>query len=146
MLYLEDYRVGDSRVFGRKIVVTDEIVTFATEFDPQPFHVDPEAAKDSEFKGLIASGWHTIAMTCRMFSDNFMNEAALIGGIGADGIRWLKPVRPGMALAVRATVIEIKQSRSKPDRGSLTISLETIDEMGDTVMTMTVIALLRTRT
>jgi acyl dehydratase len=143
MLYFEDFRVGDVREFGNRLVAADEIIAFATEFDPQPFHIDLKDAERSEFKGLIASGWHTVSMTCRMFVDNYMGDTALIGGVGADEIRWLKPVRPGDALNVRATVVGAKRSQSKPDRGSVSIRLETMNETGDTVLTLTVIALLR---
>ena len=145
MLYLEDYHPGEVREFGARTVGQDEIIAFGTEFDPQTFHTDPEAAKDTNFGGLVASGWHTVSLTCRMFIDNLLGQAAVMGGIGADEVRWLKPVRPGYTLRVRATALEARRSNSKPDRGSVRIKLETFDQSGDLVLTMTVTALVRAR-
>lgn len=145
MLYLEDFHPGDVRDFGSKTVGQDEIIAFGTEFDPQYFHTDPEAAKDSNFGGLVASGWHTVSLTCRMFIDNLLGQAAVMGGIGADEVRWLKPVRPGDTLRVRATVIDSKRSASKPDRGSVHLRLETFEQSGILALTMTVTALVRAR-
>jgi acyl dehydratase len=145
MLYLEDFHPGDIRNFGSRTVGQDEIIAFGSEFDPQTFHTDPEAAKDSNFGGLVASGWHTVSLTCRMFIDNLLGQAAVMGGIGADEVRWLKPVRPGDTLRVRATVLESRRSKSKPDRGSAHIKLETFDQTDTLVLTMTVTALVRAR-
>lgn len=145
MLYLEDFLPGTVREFGRRTVTQDEIVAFATAFDPQPFHVDLEAAQASNFGGIVASGWHTVSLTCRMFVDNFMNGTSLMGGIGADEVRWLKPVRPDDTLRVRCSVLETRRSKSKPDRGSVHIRLETFDQVGDKVLTFTVTALLGAR-
>jgi len=145
MLYLEDFRPGDVRDFGSRTIGHDEIIAFAREFDPQYFHIDPEAAKESNFGGLVASGWHTVSLTCRMFIDNLLGQAAVMGGIGSDAIRWLRPVRPGDTLSVRATVLEHRRSQSKPDRGSVHLRLETFEQSGERVMTMTVTALVRAR-
>jgi acyl dehydratase len=145
MLYLEDFRPGDVRDFGSRTVAQDEVIAFAAEFDPQYFHTDPEAARESNFGGLVASGWHTVSLTCRMFIDNLLGQAAVMGGIGSDGIRWLRPVRPGDTLSVRATVLEQRRSRSKPDRGSVAIRLETFEQSGERVLTMTVTALVRAK-
>ena len=145
MLYLEDFHPGDVRDFGSKTVGQDEIIAFGTEFDPQYFHTDPEAAKDSNFGGLVASGWHTVSLTCRMFIDNLLGQAAVMGGIGADEVRWLKPIRPGDTLRVRATVIDSKRSASKPDRGSVHLRLETFEQSDILALTMTVTALVRAR-
>jgi acyl dehydratase len=145
MLYIEDFTPGDTHLFGSKTVTEDEIIAFATEYDPQYFHIDPVAARDSNFGGLVASGWHSVSMTCRMFIDNLLGDAAVMGGIGADEVRWLKPVRAGDTLSVRATVLEAQRSRSKPDRGSVKIRLETFDAAETSVLTMTVLALIRTR-
>jgi acyl dehydratase len=145
MLYLEDFHPGDVREFGSRAVGQDEIIAFGTEFDPQTFHTDPEKAKDSNFGGLVASGWHTVSLTCRMFIDNLLGQAAVMGGIGADEIRWLKPVRPGDTLRVRATVLGTKPSSSKPDRGSVHIKLETFEQSEILALTMTVTALVRAR-
>jgi acyl dehydratase len=145
MLYLEDFQPGTVTEFGAKTVTEAEIVTFATEFDPQPFHVDSAAAQASNFGGIIASGWHTVSMTCRMFVDNFFNGTSLLGGLGADEVRWEKPVRPGDTLNVRCTVLETRRSRSKPDRGSVKMRLETFDQTGDRVLNFTVTAQLGAR-
>ncbi|HTJ64283.1 MAG TPA: MaoC family dehydratase [Alphaproteobacteria bacterium] len=145
MLYLEDFTAGDTRTFGTKIVTEPEILAFGTEFDPQYFHTDPERAQESSFGGLIASGWHTVSMTCRMFVDNYMNGTSLIGGIGADEVRWLLPVRPGDTLSVRTTVLAVQRSRSKPDRGSVVIAFETFNQAGAQVLAMKVTALLGAR-
>jgi acyl dehydratase len=145
MLYLEDFHPGDVRNFGSRTVAEDEIIAFGTEFDPQTFHTDPVAARDTSFGGLVASGWHTVSLTCRMFIDNLLGQAAVMGGIGADGVRWLRPVRPGDTLRVRATVLEHTRSRSKPDRGSVHIRLETFEQSDELVLTMTVMALVRAR-
>jgi acyl dehydratase len=145
MLFLEDFQAGTVTEFGSRTVNEEEIIAFATAFDPQPFHVDLEAAQASNFGGIVASGWHTVSLTCRMFVDNFMNGTSLMGGIGADEVRWLKPVRPGDTLKVRCSVLETRRSNSKPDRGSVKIRLETFDQTGDTVLTFTVTALLGAR-
>ena len=145
MLYLEDFHPGEVREFGSRAVEQDEIIAFGTEFDPQTFHTDPEKAKDSNFGGLVASGWHTVSLTCRMFIDNLLGQAAVMGGIGADEIRWLKPVRPGDTLRVRATVLGTKRSKSKPDRGSVLIRLETFEQSDILALTMTVTALVWAR-
>jgi acyl dehydratase len=145
MLYLEDFHPGDVRDFGSRTVGQDEIIAFAREFDPQYFHTDPEAARESNFGGLVASGWHTVSLTCRMFIDNLLGQAAVLGGIGSDRLRWLRPVRPGDTLSVRATVLEHKRSQSKPDRGSIHLRLETFEQSGECVLTMTVTALVRAK-
>ncbi len=94
-----------------------EIIAFAKEYDPQPFHVDPVAAKDGPFGGLIASGWHTTSMMMRQLVDHYVSPESSLGAAGVDELRWPKPVRPGDTLHVRATVLEARRSGSKPDRG-----------------------------
>ncbi len=145
MLYLEDYHAGTVVEFGSRTVTEDEIIEFATAFDPQLFHIDREFARASNFGGIVASGWHTVSLTCRMFVDNFFNNNSLMGGIGADEVRWLKPVRPGDTLNVRCSVLETRRSKSKPDRGSVHVRLETFDQTGDKMLTFTVTALLKAR-
>ena len=115
--FLEDFHVGDTDDFGGETITKDEIVSFARSFDPQPFHIDEEAARRSPFGGLIASGWHTTALVMRMIVGHFFGEeSGSLGSPGMDEIRWLKPVRPGDTLHVRVEVLEVKESRSKPDR------------------------------
>ena len=145
MLYLEDYHAGTVVEFGSRTVSEDEIIEFATAFDPQLFHIDREFARASNFGGIVASGWHTVSLTCRMFVDNFFNNNSLMGGIGADEVRWLKPVRSGDTLTVRCSVLETRRSKSKPDRGSVHVRLETFDQTGDKMLTFTVTALLKAR-
>lgn len=116
-LYWEDFPVGSAFEVGRKTVSREEIVFFATQFDPQDFHLDEEAAASSQFGGLIASGWHICAMTMRMVCDGFLLRAAGMGSPGLEGVRWKIPVRPGDTLHVRVLVIESRPSSSRPEVG-----------------------------
>ncbi len=136
MKYLEDFPVGVRRRLGSKLVDEDEVIRFATEFDPQPFHVDKEAAAQSFYGGVIASGWHTCSMTMRIMVDNYLIDAAALGSPGIDELRWLRPVRPGDTLTVYSTVQEMVPSKSKPDRGVLTTLSEVENQTGEIVMTM----------
>ena len=117
-------------------VTEDEIVAFARQFDPQPFHVDPEAAKDSVFGGLIASGWHTGAMWMRLYVDSMLGSAAAQGSPGIEELRWLAPVRPGDTLRGRLTVLETTPSERRPDRGTVRIRGEMVNQDGVTVLSM----------
>ena len=121
---------------GSKVVTEDEIVGFARQFDPQPFHLDPEAAKDSVFGGLIASGWHTGAMWMRLYVDSLLGGASGQGSSGIEELRWLAPVRPGDTLTGRLTVLEVTFSESHPDRVSVRIRGEMVNQDGVTVMSM----------
>jgi acyl dehydratase len=134
--YLEDFPVGVRRKLGSKLVDEDEVIRFATEFDPQPFHIDKEAAAQSFYGGVIASGWHTCSMTMRIMVDNYLIDAASLGSPGIDELRWLRPVRPGDTLTVYSTVQEMVPSKSKPDRGVLTTLSEVENQAGEVVMTM----------
>ncbi len=136
MKYLEDFPVGVRRRLGSKLVDEDEVIRFATEFDPQPFHIDKEAAAQSFYGGVIASGWHTCSMTMRIMVDNYLIDAASLGSPGIDELRWLRPVRPGDTLTVYSTVEEMVPSKSKPDRGVLTTLSEVENQTGEVVMTM----------
>ncbi len=115
--YFEDYVVGTVHEFGSVTVEEAEVIAFAQRFDPQPFHIDAMAAKQSVFGGLIASGWHTAAMMMGMIVEHYLAQSASLGSPGIDELRWLKPVRPGDTLTARVTVLETRRSRSKPDRG-----------------------------
>jgi acyl dehydratase len=119
-----------------RTVSRDEIVAFAREFDPQPFHIDEAAAASSVFHGLLASGWHTAAILMRLMYDTFLHDAASLGSPGVDEIRWLKPVRPGDTLRARFTVVEAVPSRSKPDRGLVRSFTEMLNQHGEVVMTV----------
>ena len=128
--YLEDFVPGEVREYGPVPVSEAEILEFARKYDPQPIHVDPEWARTGPFGGLIASGWHTTALTMRLLVDNYLPAAASLASPGIDELRWARPVRPGDALSVRVTVLEVRPSRSKPDRGLLRSRIEVLDRDG----------------
>lgn len=134
--YFEDAAVGDVLELGSRTVSDAEILAFARDFDPQPFHIDPEAAARSIFGGIIASGWHTCALTMRLMVDSFLSRAASLGSPGVDNIRWLRPVRPGDTLTARIVVLETRASQSKPDRGAVRMRTEVTNQLGELVMTM----------
>jgi len=134
--YFEDYAVGEVHEFGDYLVTEEEIVAFAQRFDPQPFHTDPVAAASSSFGGLIASGWLTAAITMRLLVDHFISAVSSMGSPGIDELRWLRPVRPGDRLRVRATVLEARRSQTKPDRGAIQVLDETVNQDGEVVMSM----------
>lgn len=123
----DDYTIGEVFEFGSIDVTEDEIVEFGRRFDPQPFHVDAEAARSSMFGGLIASGWHTAAMAMRLFVDNMLSPEHSLGSPGVDELRFLAPVRPGARLALRVTIVDLVPSRSKADRGVVRQRLEVLD-------------------
>jgi len=132
----ENLEPGQVYELGSKVVTEDEIIAFAREFDPQPFHLDPEAAKDSVFRGLIASGWHTGAMWMRLYVDSLLEGASGQGSSGLEELRWLAPVRPGDTLSGRLTVLEVTASESHPDRVTIRIRGELVNQDGVTVMSM----------
>ena len=135
--FLEDFRVGDVDEFGAETLTKEDIIAFARSFDPQPFHIDEEAAKLTPFGGLIASGWHTTALVMRMLVARFLGtQSGSLGSPGMDEIRWLLPVRPGDTLHVRVEVLEVKPSRSKPDRGVVRSGYRVTNQHGRVVMTM----------
>ncbi len=134
--YWEDFEPGQVVELGSVSVTEDEIVAFARQFDPQPFHVDPEAAKESVFGGLIASGWHTGALWMRLYVDSLLDRAAGMGSPGIEELRWLAPVRPGDTLAGRLTVLETTPSERRPDRGTVRIRGELVNQDGVTVLSM----------
>ena len=122
--------------FGSIAVEEAEMISFASRFDPQPFHTDPEAGKRSIYGGLIASGWHSASLMMRLFVDHYLSHVASLGSPGVDELKWLKPVRPGDTLALRITVSETKRSRSKPDRGIVYSYVEALNQKEEIVMTM----------
>jgi acyl dehydratase len=134
--YFEDYVEGEVYRFGSIAVEADEIIAFANRFDPQSFHIDPEAAKQSPFGGLIASGWHTAALMMRLFADHYLTHVASLASPGLDELRWLKPVRPGDTLSIRVTVLKATPSKSRPDRGVVTSGIEVLNQFDETVMTL----------
>jgi acyl dehydratase len=116
--YFEDFKVGDTFAGGSVDVTQDAIIDYARQFDPQPFHTDPDAAKKTLFGELVASGWHTASMTMRLFATSDIRIVNGIVGGGAEQLSWPQPVRPGDRLTVRSEVLETRPSRSKPDRGN----------------------------
>jgi len=136
MLYFEDFLPGETVEIGRHTFTEEEIVAFAAQFDPQPFHTDPEAAKDTFFGGLIASGWHTCAIGMRLMVQYYIGRAASAGSPGVENIRWLAPVRPGDTITYRRVILEARPSESKPDIGLVRSRSEALNQRGETVMTM----------
>ncbi|MEI7445389.1 MAG: MaoC family dehydratase [Burkholderiales bacterium] len=143
--WFDDYPVGEIAEFGDHTVTEAEIVDFATRYDPQPFHVDAQAAKSSNFGGLIASGWMTASCAMRMLVDHYISPQASMGSPGIDELRWVQPVRPGDRLRMRTTVLESRRSQSKPDRGMIRFHWDVLRQDGVSVMTMTGWGMYRTR-
>ena len=135
-LYLDDLRPGQTFALGRRSVPRDEIVEFARAWDPQPFHLDEAAAQASIYGRLIASGWHTACVFMRLFADGLLNRTAAIGSPGLDELRWLKPVYAGDSLDARVEILEVRPSRSRPDRGAARIRCVVSNQRGDEVLTM----------
>jgi acyl dehydratase len=134
--YFEDYVVGSTYEFGSIAVTEEEVISFARRYDPQLFHIDPAAAINTHFGGLIASGWLTAGLMMRLLVDNVVSSVASLGSPGVKELRWLKPVRPGDELSIRVTIREARRSRSKPDRGSVGNFVEVINQNREVVMTM----------
>ncbi|MGF1628521.1 MAG: MaoC family dehydratase [Kiloniellaceae bacterium] len=144
-LYFDDFEPG--QIFSSKGVTLSEsqILDFALLYDPQPFHLDKEAAAEGPFNGLIASGFQTLALAFRIFYQANVINACSMGSPGLDELRWVRPVRPGDTLKVRATVREKRPSKSKPDRGTLLMDYEVKNQRGEAVMTFTAIHILARR-
>jgi len=138
-LYFDDFEPGQT--FHSKGVTLSEsqILDFALLYDPQPFHLDKEAAAEGPFNGLIASGFQTLALAFRIFYQANVINACSMGSPGLDNLRWIRPVRPGDTIKVTGTVREKRPSRSKPDRGTVIMDYVTTNQMGETVMTFTAI-------
>lgn len=120
LLYLEDFAAGQTYDLGQHSFGEDEIVAFATQYDPQPFHIDRDAAAESNFGGLIASGWHTGSVFMRLLVDGLLARCASMGSPGVDELRWLAPVRPGDILTAMLHIEDVRPSKSRPDRGFIT--------------------------
>ena len=134
--YWEDFKVGEIEQIGGKRVDKEEVIAFARQYDPQPFHVDEAAAKQSMYGGLIASGWHTGAMVMRMMCDAYLLQSASVGSPGIDNLKWLKPVRPGDTIRAQRTTLETRVSKSKPDIGIVNNLWEVFNQDGEMVMSM----------
>lgn len=134
--FFEDYVPGSVEEYGPIEVSEADILAFGQRFDPQPFHIDPLAARSGPFGGLIASGWHTAAMTMRALVDNYLSAESSLGSPGLDELRWSRPVRPGDQLRVRVTILEAKRSRSKPDRGLVRARVEVRNQNDEVAMSL----------
>jgi acyl dehydratase len=134
--YFEDFRPGDVSIYGPRRVGREEIVAFAAEFDPQPMHLDENAARATLLGGLAASGWQACALLMRMIADGFILDSTSMGGPGAEEVRWLKPLRPGTEVRVRATVLEARPSQSRPQVGLVKFRFELIDEADNVITDM----------
>jgi acyl dehydratase len=135
--YMEDFAVGQIFKSGRKRVDRDEIFAFAREFDPQPYHLDEEAARQSPFGGLAASGWHTAAMSMRLIVDGEFRPAGGILGVGFDELSWPRAVRPGDELHVQSEILEVRPSKSRPDRGMIRVRNTTLNQNDEVVQVFT---------
>src|SRR5436309_10754393 len=131
--FLEDFAAGQTFRSGRVRIDTERIKTFGAEFDPQPFHLDEEAARDSIFRGLAASGWHTAALTMRLLVESELSPAGGIVGAGMDEFRWPRPVRPGDELRVESEVLEVRVSKSRPEQGLIKVRTTTLNQHGEPV-------------
>jgi acyl dehydratase len=134
-LFLDDLRVGQRFTSGTHEIDEEQVKAFAKQFDPQPFHLDREAAKVSLFQGLVASGWHTAAITMRLLVESGLTIAGGIVGAGGE-INWPGPTRPGDILRVESEVLELRPSRSRPGRGTATIRSETRNQRGEVVQVL----------
>lgn len=134
--YFEDFEVGRTIDVGSRTVSEQEIIDFATQFDPQPFHVDSAAAAQSMYGGIIASGWHTCSLMMRLMVDGFLRHSSSLGSPGLDEVRWLKPVRGGDTLRVTTTALETRPSASKPDRGVVVTLWQATNQNGEVVATI----------
>lgn len=128
--YYEDYEVGDTQEFGERTVGKEEIIEFAEKYDPQPMHVDEEAAKETMFGGLIASGWQTAAICMRMYVDNMLSETSL-GARGVDELRWIKPLRPGETLTAEVEVVDKYPDDDNPEIGYIDSRLTAYNQDGE---------------
>jgi acyl dehydratase len=143
--YFEDYVAGSVYEFGDFTVTEADVVDFAKRFDPQYIHTDPDRAKNGPFKGLIASGWHSGAILCRLMVDHYISHVASLGSPGVDEMRWLHPVRPGDKLRIRTKITETRPSKSKPDRGLVSCEVEMINQDDQPVMSLKITNLLSKR-
>ncbi len=143
--YFEDFAAGDRFVSPGKTLSEAEMLDFAFRFDPQPIHLDVEAARESPYGGLIASGFHTMVVGFRMLWQTGVFNACSLGSPGIDEVRWLKPVRPGDTLHTEAEVLEARPSSSKPDRGVCRVKYTVVNQTGEAVMTMTAVQILARR-
>lgn len=135
-LYFEDFEAGTTFDLGERVLSKEEIVAFAREFDPQPFHIDEEAAAESSYGGLIANGWHTAAIFMRLYADDLLYRTASMGSPGVEELRWLEPVRPGDTLRARLNIRDKTPSSRDAGRGTVYLYSEVFNQRDEVVMTM----------
>ena len=133
-LYFEDFVPGAVITHGPLTITRQEIIAFAAEFDPQPMHLDEEAAKKTMLGGLSASGWHTCSIMMRLIYDGLLVNAASMGAPSVDELKWLKPVRPGDSLSLRLTVLDKRAPKSRPDLGFVFVRCELVNQHGEAVL------------
>lgn len=143
--YFEDYIPGQVHEFGTIAVSEPEIIEFAQRFDPQPMHVDPEAAARGRYGGIIASGWHTVGVAMRLLVDHYISKVASLASPGVDEVRWPHPVRPGDSIRIRVSVLEARPSRSKPDRGVVRTQVEAFNQDDQLVLSLVAMSIFRRR-
>lgn len=136
-LFYEDFVEGSVESFGPRTMTREEIIAYAAEYDPQPMHLDEEAAKRTILGGLAASGWHTCCFIMRMIYDHALKDAASLGSPGVDEVKWRKPVRPGVPLMLRRTVLSKRRSTSRPEMGLVHTRWELIDPQGEVLTELT---------
>ena len=136
MNYFENFKLGEVFKLNEYLVSELEILEFANQYDPQSYHTDPVAAAQSPFGSLIASGWHTAAIFMRMQCDSFLNQSHCLGSPGVDHLRWIVPVRPGDSLHGESKIIQLRPSKSKPDRGIVQSAVSIYNQKSDLVMTL----------
>lgn len=143
--FFEDYQAGEVCEFGDYLITEQEIIEFATKYDPQYFHTDPQAARQSVYGGLIASGWMTGSVMMRLMADHFISPRSSMGSPGIDEVRWHRPVRAGDRIRLRIKVLSARRSASKPDRGILVIQNEALNQHGELVMSFNGMGMYRCR-
>jgi acyl dehydratase len=143
-LHWEDFQPGAVAVYGPRLVTREEIVAFAAEFDPQPMHLDEAAASATLLGGLGASGWHSCCLLMRMIADGFILDSSSMGSPGIDEVRWLRPLRPGTRIRVRSTVLEKRESKSRPEMGMVKFNFEIFDD-AETTLTVLITTLMFAR-
>jgi acyl dehydratase len=134
--YFEDFSPGWVAEYGPRRVTREEMIGFAAQYDPQPMHLDEEAARGTMLGGLGASGWHTCCIMMKIIADGLLLDSASMGAPGVDEVRWLKPVRPGDSLTVRGSVLSTRPSHSRPDRGFVNFHWEVYNDRAEKVMTL----------
>jgi acyl dehydratase len=141
----EDFKPGVVAVYGPRLVTREEIIAFASEFDPQPMHLDEAAASATILGGLGASGWHTCSLLMRMIADGFVLDSTSMGSPGIEEVRWLKPLRPGTTIRVRTTVLDTRASGSRPEMGLTKFMMEVLDDADAVIASLTTTLLFRRR-